>query len=170
MFTDADINELIRCPKIMVSRPHKEFRYDNRQYRNECKVSSTDGEYKFYVFARYLDKFNEDFSVGLRLETPNIFGKDFILFRCQGPHGAYSNDPLNGDTHNDYHTHTITAEDLNNRIFEPRQKELTKEYSNFAEATYYFIRYCNIQDGELLIPEYIRDQIIGQTVLSLSGV
>lgn len=168
MFTNSEINELIRCPKIVTTKPRRDFYYQNRQYRNECWARAKFGEHRFYIFARYLEKFNEDFSIGLKLETPNIYNKEFILFRCQGPHGAYSNDPLSGETHNDYHVHIVTEEDLSKRIFEPRNKSLTKEYSNFAEAIAFFITYCNVQGGELLIPQHMRDQIIGQTIMSLT--
>jgi len=137
---EMSIQRLISCEKKMIDLPKKEFSLKNRSFRNDMKLQSSDGTI-FSVFLRYSEEFQEDFSIGL-IYT-NAEGKDFVIFRCNGPHGETVSDFLDDNPHYGYHTHTILPETANSMI-----PMITQEYGSFQDAISYFIKKCNVTDAD----------------------
>ena len=164
MWTDEEIMTIIKCKKIITRKPKNEFVYSNRQWRNDCGAKSIDEKYSFTIFMRYLDDMHEDFSVGLRIETPNPFlNRPLILTRYQGPHGGFVENQITDDPHNTYHIHILAASDVNNKIYAAKKKIIDTDYSNIFEAISSFCLFCNIEDGEqILLKGHNNNQIVGQ--------
>ncbi|MCD8357483.1 MAG: hypothetical protein LUE11_13095 [Clostridia bacterium] len=140
------IDELIRCPKIVVKADRRKMIEQNRSRRNNIELESEDKRFKYQMFLRQSTEFVEDFSVGLIWKNANEYlntNKQLILLRCQGPHDGKK--PLNADTHHSFHTHQLTQEDIDSRRFsKPTNQGPTNHFSSFDEAITYFCQYCAI--------------------------
>lgn len=98
------------------------------------------------MFMRKSDEFIEDFSVGLIWTNPQEYidiSKNIIMLRCQGPHDG--KEVLGFDIHHDYHTHKITASDIQEKRFtKPSYRISTDMFHSFDQAMVYFIEKCDI--------------------------
>jgi len=144
MFSDDLINRLIAEEKVIKEPPKKDFKVENQHLRNECQLTSSDGQRKFSVFMRKHIDFHENFSIGLIYHSEE---GAINLFRCNGNHGEVVVDILNPSPHHGYHTHKITAELLENNVYEPKNVESTTEYASFEQALAYFCKYINLKDA-----------------------
>ena len=144
-FTDADFEKLITCPKKVIVAPKLSLKLENRNFRNSMEIISVDDEQKFKVFIRISEKFQEDFSIGLRYFPPNQ--PEGQLIRFNGPHEPF--DLTTKDLHYAPHLHILPASDYNSGIRrkDPRKKIRANEYSTYEEAIRYFIKYCNITNA-----------------------
>jgi len=148
-YTQNEIDNLIKCPKVITNPPKRVMTLDNGHYRNNMELKSEDGQHIFHVFIRENAKFAENFSIGLDYLPPE--GESICLFRCNGPHGEHSNDLTT--THH-YACHVHVAKDYN--INAGRKSELyaetTASYISFEEALLHFLNYCNIKGAEKYMP------------------
>jgi len=140
--TENELTELISCQKIIVDPPRKTPLLENQSLKNEMRLTSIDGEHRFYVFIRQHVTFSENFSVGLVLEASSSHPR-IPLIRCNGPHGPHRLWPH----HTEYHIHTCNAELLNEGLLIESHARITKEYSSLDDAIYFFLKHCNIKDG-----------------------
>jgi hypothetical protein len=132
-FTDAELEELIRCPKEVVEPPRREMRIDGKMKRNDMGLKSKDGKHVFRAFLRQSDDFPENFSLGLMYQPGEEPGS-FQLLRCNGQHGGERVHPH----HAVFHIHRSKAEDINAGILEPREIEQAASYASFREALAHF--------------------------------
>lgn len=146
MLTDEYLQEIISCPKRVIKADRKKMVLDNRHYKNKLDLMSVDEKYTFKMFMRKSDEFIEDFSVGLIWTNPQEYigiNKSVIMLRCQGPHDG--KEALGFDIHHDYHTHKITASDIQEKRFtKPSYRTSTDMFHSFDQAMVYFIEKCDI--------------------------
>ncbi len=143
---DATIDTLITEPKIIVSKPKKELKSEHNHMRDDFELTSIDGARKYKVFIRKNADFQENFSIGLRYFPPE--SSSLTLFRCNGNHGEVVEDPRKPNEHHfGFHTHTLTAKDLEEGIPEPKLIS-SAPYGSYEQALAYFCRSVNITDAE----------------------
>lgn len=135
-----EIQMLIECEKMVTEAPKKNMQLKNRSFRNDMQVFSTDQKYKFSVFMRISEDFPEDFSVGLIYCAEN--GKNYMIFRCNGPHGETLSDFLSDSPHYGYHEHIILPET------NAMASTITAEYGTYQDAVAHFCKKCNIIDAK----------------------
>ena len=97
-YTDSFIEELLTCPKKITKAPAREMKLDRGHWKNNFEVESENGEFKFSVFIRYNDTFNENFSIGLDY-NPREEPGTIALIRSNGPHGSTKQWDHHGRTH-----------------------------------------------------------------------
>ena len=87
-YSEEEINELIRCDKVVSEPPKKAMvsRFGHR--RNDMRLRSKEGELDFTIFMRINDAFPENFSIGL-VHSPKDERGTIILLRFNGPHGGF---------------------------------------------------------------------------------
>jgi hypothetical protein len=141
-----EIEKLIMMPKIITETPAKEFKQEDKHLRKDFTLQSKEGDLQFGVFIRRHIEYQENFSIGLVYYPAD--DKSMILFRCNGNHGEVVEDPLRPSDHFDYHTHTITSDDIQKGIREPSFSGVTKDYASYEEAFVYFIKRANIQNAD----------------------
>lgn len=120
--------------------------------RNDMKVEDENGR-KFHVFIRICEKFQEDFSIGLRYMQSDDGSGSLILIRCNGPHGRFIE---NGHPHHGYHIHWATPENLANGRRAEAGGHRTNEFSDYNRALKYFLTKTNIQWTEEHFPSLIQ--------------
>lgn len=146
-YTDDLIMHLLSCPKHVTKRPQKDMKKDGGQWKNGFEVVSDDGLYRFSVFIRYNDAFNENFSVGLIYHPQDEPGAIHLL-RCNGPHG----ETRAGGHHDSTHIHIASADAINAGKKSDSGIETTAAYASWQEALIYFIKRVNIRDAEKYFP------------------
>jgi hypothetical protein len=77
-WSDAEIDQLLRCRKSIQDAPRRDMKEENRHRRNDMKLRGPEGE-QFEVFIRQSLEFPEDFSIGLVFFAPE--GKRVTLGR-----------------------------------------------------------------------------------------
>ncbi|NMA18067.1 MAG: hypothetical protein GX939_04855 [Clostridiaceae bacterium] len=147
--TDSDLDDLITCEKNIVNKvknPRFEENVGQRFFKLDL-VASKDSSVAFLFHIRINKEMPLNFSVVLTLPLPT---KNLTLFRCNGPHNEPDDrDPL----HSSYHTHTVTTNDIQAKIFnEPKQK-LPANYSSILGAIRHFAQHCNIVDLVHALPQ-----------------
>ena len=151
-WTQAELDELISCPKQMVDPPRKEMRSEHGHQRNDMTLGSLDGEWRFSVFMRVNERFPENFSVGL-IYDPRDEPGDLTLLRCNGPHGEHDNSPMeDSHPHFGYHIHRARADVINAGLLPEKFAELTDAYASLPEALHHFLKLANIVGAEAYFP------------------
>lgn len=151
-WAQAELDELISCPKQVVDPPRKELRSERGYLRNDMTLGSRDGEWRFSVFMRVNERFPENFSVGL-IYNPRDEPGDLTLLRCNGPHGEHDNSPIEDpQPHFGYHIHRARADVINAGLLPQKFAELTDAYASFPEALHHFLRLANIVGAEAYFP------------------
>ena len=141
--SDQDIDELIRCPKIIFKPPNKEMIIKFGCLRNDIELYKEDDEdLKFSVFIRINERFRENFSIGLRVYPKG--NPSMHLLRFNGKHGEYK-DFVTESTHFEYHIHRATVETISDKL---PYAEVTDRYASYEEALKYFLEYTNIINSE----------------------
>jgi hypothetical protein len=150
--TDAEINELIHCPKMIDRPPRREMTLEGQKLHNDFYVRAISGSARFHVFMRRHRDFPENFSVGLEY-LPEDGTDRFIIFRCNGPHHAIPSEPIPG--HHDFynHIHQATEENLERGLRAERDACITEDYLSYDSALYYFLRECSISGAEAYFPK-----------------
>ena len=144
-YSDAEIDLLIQCPKVVSVSPKHIDSLDKGHYRNNMELRSVDGQYSFSVFMRRHEFFAENFSIGLKYHPFDTPGS-FVIVRLNGPHGEHIDGWDDFDTpHCGYHIHKAKNENLEKGRRAEIYAELTTEYSNYNDALLYLLRYCNIR-------------------------
>lgn len=157
MFTDALIQQYIKEKKKIVEPLKAEMKLEHQHLRNDFKLTSIDGERHYSVFMRKHTKFQENFSIGLIFYSKE--SRSITLFRCNGNHGETIQDIKNPHPHFGYHTHTITSEDIENGIMEPKRVELIKDYASFEQAFRYFCNFVNIEHAIKYFPQFFKQNL-----------
>ena len=159
------VQEIIDCPKTITRKRKPDFPLDNRSYRMDIDLECDLPGINLVMFLRRSQEFAEDFSVGLRLKTPNpIIEYTIVLYRNQGPHGAQSPDLTMRTLHNDYHCHFYSEDDLFYRRKTPSLKnKQTAGFSSFEGAVVNFLTTCNVSDPNNIFRE--ERERVGQVTL-----
>lgn len=146
MITDIFLQEITSCQKRVIKADRKKMILENRHYKNNLYLTSEDEKYNFKIFLRKSDEFIEDFSIGLMWTNPQDYidvTKSIIMLRCQGPHDGKQE--LGFDIHHDFHTHEITALDVEEKRYtKPSKRNSTDLFHSFDQALFYFIEKCGI--------------------------
>lgn len=105
------VAEIIGCKKEIINKRRPNFREEFQHYRMNIDLQCDDESIKTAMFLRRKVVNPEDFTVGLKLLTPNDMGHEAALLRYQGPHGGQSQSHSLEDLHNDYHVHYYSEQD-----------------------------------------------------------
>jgi hypothetical protein len=135
-----EIERLISCRKVIDTPPRKDPVLSNRSYRNNFTARSVDGDEQFSVFLRQSDDLPDNFTIGL-LYT-NHDGAEYMLFRCNGPHGDVEYDDIGNALHFEYHTHLLKTG------YRRMVAQKTVEYGSYQDAISFFMKRCNILEAE----------------------
>ena len=141
MLTDAEIQNLIKMPKLVVSKtPGRGYAAENNQRRCSLElVADGDPDKQFTIFIRQNTNFIENFSIGLRYRTGNKRLPIVTLIRYNGAHGEYDISP---DGHFiQPHIHRMTEEELKSGSIQPQEscREITDRYETFEQALGVFL-------------------------------
>ena len=155
IYTQSEIDNLIKCQKIIIEPPPQNMRVERGHLKKDMKLQSVDSKHKFSAFMRINERFNENFSIGLIYipmdDTPNL-----TLIRFNGPHGEYIHDLIDPHPHFGYHIYKVTEKTIQDGTTSEKFIELTEEYSTFDDAIRYFIRYTNIIDAHKYFEKHIQ--------------
>jgi len=95
-----------------------------------------------------------NFTVALKLLTPNELGRATALLRFQGPHGGQSEILSISDLHNDYHIHYYSELDyLRKRKLPSVDNRRKANYDCIEGAIISFLDACNIADPNGIFDE-----------------
>ena len=138
--SDEEIIKLIKCEKTILKKPSTP-KTSNRDIKRSFGVVSADELLKFEVFFAQNARLPTDFSAGLMIEK-------YLLFRCNGFHGATSTGFHRYGHHAQLHSHTLTLDDImNGREGKPSKiDDLTGKYYDFQSVQLFFLRTCNISN------------------------
>jgi hypothetical protein len=149
-WSDAEIDQLLRCRKSIQDAPRRDMKEENRHRRNDMKLRGPEGE-QFEVFIRQSLEFPEDFSIGLVFFAPE--GKRVTLVRFNGQH-EQALDPFQaGVPHFNFHVHKATPDNLNMGRYEKHPADTTQDYASLDEAIVVFCKYVCIQGWERHFPD-----------------
>ncbi|GAB1431734.1 hypothetical protein MASR2M29_03590 [Spirochaetota bacterium] len=136
---ENEIYLLISCKKKTNEAPKKNMQLKNRSYRNDMKIESIDNKHKFSVFMRCSEDFPEDFSIGLIYLAET--GKNYMIYRCNGPHGESLPEFQNDEPHFGYHEHIIMPGTNTMKSL------ITNKFGTYQDALRFFCSKCNIIDA-----------------------
>jgi len=146
MLTDAEIENLIKCPKkITGSVPAKGMGPDPKSsfiLRKNMELVSECGEHEFIVFMRKNTMLTEQFSIGLLYRTRVKEPGKITLLRYNGSHGT--NDFSTDGHFGTFHTHRITQSLIESSVYEPSQIENVTSYQTFEQALTLFYQETRI--------------------------
>ena len=142
VLTDTEINRLIACPKVFLTKPREAVRV-NKNFHQKFVVQEIGTGNQFTVFISWSQIQPQDFSIGL------MFG-DNLLLRVNGFHGTTRSGYYLAQHHAHPHTHTLTVKDIENgRQANPSlATDATGEYVDLVSARLYFFKRCGIMDYE----------------------
>lgn len=136
--SNAEIAELIACPKIIAQRP-KPPKEQRKKIEQRLSLREENGDREFSVFLSFLVFKPLDFSIGLMYKGHN-------LIRCNGFHGTTIRGFYSAPHHEHAHIHTLSIDDIKcNRETSPTQERpVSDEYSDFESARLFFFERCGI--------------------------
>lgn len=142
MMTDAEIRDLVVCPKAIDSKvPSRGYRYERIQRRCNLELTATaDSRMRFSIFVRQNLRYIENFTVGLNYHSNDRRLGMITLVRYNGPHGEAGRQP---DGHYaKFHIHRITAAEIASGSRQPREvhREITDRYGTLEEALMVFFQ------------------------------
>ncbi len=168
MVNEQDIEDWLRCPKVIVRKVpavgFAEPRPDESHRRCDLDLESVDTlDVKFSVFIRQSTQFVENFSIGLR-HRPDVDPAfaTITLIRYNGPHGETARHP---DGHYAVpHIHRITANDIaaGNLFPQERYREPTDTYEAFDSALLTFWEDLHVSNFGEYFPHLIRPRLIDE--------
>ena len=140
--TNAEIQQLIACRKVVVSKPREPQRV-NKNFQQRFVVRSEETGKEFLVFIAWSQMQPQDFSIGL------MWG-NYLLLRVNGFHGTTRSGYHQAKHHAAVHTHTLTVEDIqNDRCSKPSKiTDASGKYVDLASARLYFFEICGIMGYE----------------------
>jgi hypothetical protein len=151
-YTQAELDELITCPKEITEPPRRELRLEGSQRRNDMRLRSQGGDREYRVFMRMHDDFTENFSIGL-VYLPKDGNGELVLLRCNGPHGEYNANFDPQHPHAEFHVHRA-SEDAIRAGFRPEKRaDRTEHYASYSEALSYFLQEVNIVNAGPYFPD-----------------
>lgn len=150
MYTDEEIENLMKCKKHIIDPPSKEYKEERGQLKKNFTLQSSNGEYNFNVFIRGSMHFKENFSIGMDYNPKEEKGTIYLI-RCNGAHGENTVFPH----HATFHIHKASAHTINNGLKPESNIEETSEYASLDEAVQFFSKEVNIDitDRKKYFPE-----------------
>lgn len=141
--TQEEISCLITIPKVITSSTRSKFKPGNRSRRINLEAMSEDKQFRFEIFIRQSEKFEERFSIGLRyiLEKDD----DIVLARYNGSQGQHVNKYTDGQIFSSFHKHFATEEAFQKGI-KPEHTARVANYVNFSEALLRFFTELNFNN------------------------
>jgi hypothetical protein len=139
--TDAQIEELLQCPK-RVQNPGCRERQEGKHLRRDYRVTSTDERHEFILFTRQSTVIREGFSAGLRWRLKT--GEEVILVRCNGADHPHTNVLERERFDAQFHVHRATESYI---VAGKRVEGLaspTAAYSSLNGALHEVMRIANI--------------------------
>lgn len=152
VLSQAEIEQLIGCPKEISEPPKKEMRLEKGSLRNNMRLRSTVGEMEFTVFMRVNEDFHEDFSIGLDYHPADERGSTCLL-RCNGPHGEFLGNPELPHTHFHFHIHKAKFQNMEAGLRAERGGEKTEAYASYEQALQYFLQVINVTNADKFFPD-----------------
>ncbi|MGC9260042.1 MAG: hypothetical protein ACP5I8_08210 [Phycisphaerae bacterium] len=151
-YSQAKLDELVRCAKIVTQPPKREMSLDRGAMRNDMELTSANGEEVFEVFLRQSEAFPENFSIGL-IWRPREDPERVCLIRCNGPHGEFLGQPSGLTPHYGHHIHLATEASIAAGEKPEGTAGLTTEFASFEQAIAFFIVRCNLPDAWQYFPQ-----------------
>ena len=156
MLSNKQIDDLIRCPKMIIDASPKHGMAIDRKNsfvkRKNLSLRSTADDYNFDIFIRENTMLIENFSIGLLYKTEDKnFGK-ITLIRYNGEHGQ--NDWSRDRHYSAFHVHSITEDLLLQGIYEAKEITLTDKFSTFDSALNLFLKSVNVKNITEYFPHY----------------
>ncbi len=143
MYTDTQIEELIKCEKVIIEPPTREYKEERGHRKKNFTLQSVDGQFNFSVFIRESVHFKENFSIGMDYNPREEKGT-ICLLRFNGKHG--------GNTahqhHFLFHIHKASAYTINSGLKPESNIEKSEEYASLEEAIQYFIKMINLATSD----------------------
>lgn len=140
------VDDILAAPKRIIRKKKITYTLDQRHWRADLPLECDSLPYKMSMFIRKLVEFEEDFSIGLRLnQAHDPFSFAVVLVRFQGPHGGQSALCSGQDLHNSYHIHRFSDQDLQRHRKNASYME-SSDFSSFSQALVNFLTYCGIDD------------------------
>lgn len=107
------IDDILAAPKRIMRRKKVALTQIQCHWKADLPLECDSLPFKMTMFIRKLVEFEEEFSIGLRLDPAyDPFDFAVVLVRFQGPHGDQSILRSSSDLHNNYHIHRYFDEDL----------------------------------------------------------
>lgn len=145
-YTQAELEDLITCRKEITEPPRRELRLEGSQRRNDMRLRAQNSDREFRVFIRVHEEFGENFSIGL-VYQPKDGGGEFVLLRCNGPHGEYNANFDPQHPHAEFHVHRATEEAIRAGMRPEKRADPTRQFASYREALSYFLREVNVADA-----------------------
>lgn len=149
-YTQEVLDDLIGCRKTITDPPKKNLSSLYGHKRNGFKAKCEDGR-QFTVFIRISEKFEENFSIGLKFDSPE--GESITLLRCNGPHGEYLDPNAQPHWHSDYHYHRANIRNIDLGKKPEAGGTHTIEYASYRQALRFFLRTTAIQWTDSHFPD-----------------
>jgi hypothetical protein len=144
IYTQAEIDQLIACPKMVTEPPAKELKLEGANYRNDARlIASDDTKGAFSVFIRKNADFPENFSIGLIYSPNDGIRQEINLLRCNGKHGVCNRGDPN-HPHWNYHIHRASEAALEAGEAAEKYAVTTAEFASLEEAVQYFVKAVNV--------------------------
>lgn len=144
LFNDAEIDDLISCPKEIFEPPAKTLKLVGGHWRNDAKMkAAADTKGIFFMFMRRNEDLPENFSVGLRYNA-NDGRSEITLLRCNGKHGEFTGTGDQSHPHWDFHIHKATAIAQDAGFAAEKFAARTNEFASYEQAIQYFVRTVNL--------------------------
>lgn len=146
LYTDAQIQALIREPKALPEGWPRQIRWKERRGHERCEID-LDGEAggSFRLFLRRSRNNPLDFSVGLAVLVPGT-NRAFRLIRCNGKSHRHRNQ-VEEATFYDFHIHWATERYQAGGHPEDAFAVVTARYDSFDEALQ-----CLLAEGNFVLP------------------
>lgn len=140
------VDEILAAPKRIIRKKKINYMREHRHLRADLPLECDGLPYGMTMFIRKPVEFEENFSIGLRLDqAQDPFSFAVVLVRFQGPHGGQSTLRSGKDLHNSYHIHRFSDEDLERHRKNASFKE-SADFNSFDQALIRFLSYCSIED------------------------
>lgn len=152
-YTQGEIDRLISCPKRIVDPPRQDMRREGGHLRNDMRLQPIEGPGEFRVFIRINTHFKDNFSIGLAF-NPRDGSGEFILLRCNGPHGAYNDSFYPEHPHFGFHIHRATEDALRTGIRAEKNAQSSDAFDSFDGALQYFLNVTNIVNAGKYFPPH----------------
>lgn len=139
--TDAQISELLTCPK-RVQNANSKSRVDGKHSRRDFQVTSLDDRHHFVLFTRQSLVIGNSFSAGLRWKSKS--GEEVILMRCNGADHPHGNAIEQIEFIAQAHIHLATERYIVAGKRAETYAEPTTQYSTLAGALHELTQLANI--------------------------
>ncbi|MFA6598005.1 MAG: hypothetical protein WCS69_09800 [Ignavibacteriaceae bacterium] len=141
--TQEEISGLITTPKKITSSTRTKFKPVNRSRRINLEAVSEDNQFRFEIFIRQSEKFEERFSIGLCYIPEK--DENIVLARYNGSHGMHYNKFTDGQIFSSFHKHYATEEAFQKGI-KPEHTARIANYVHFSEALLRFFKEMNFNN------------------------